>query len=311
MIIKKTEIPNSEDTSLILLIQGAPGVGKTTLCASAEEPFILDVDHGLKRVRAEYRADSSDARTLDEIKADVEEVKRLGYKTLAIDTVGALLDSMTQQLIKDKPSLAQTDGTLTQKGYGALKAVFLAFSADVRASFRNTIFVFHEVSTKVDDNIFYDIIASGSAKNLVYQPADLAARLFIQDGKRYLGFTPTEQYNAKSSFGIKGLIEVPELKDGDKNDFLTRLFALARQNIQKEAEAFAPQNEAYDLAIKAGTEIVNGLEKPEDVPAILEAIAGIKHASTSEKEIKAALKKKMAELKIVYNREKKVYEQAE
>ena len=308
MIIKKTEIPNSEDTSLILLIQGAPGVGKTTLCNSAENPFLLDIDHGLKRVKPEHRADYSDSKTFEEIKADVEEAKKLGYKTLIIDTVGALLDSITAYIIKDNPKNAQPDGTLTLKAYGVLKGIFLNFSADVRASFKNVIFVFHEVASRDNDgNTFYDIIAVGSAKTLVYQPADLACRMFVQGGKRYLGFTPTEQYNAKSSFGIKGLIEVPELNEGDKNDFLTRLFALARQNIQKEAEAFAPQNEAYELAMKAGTEIVNGLEKPEDVPAILEAIAGIKHASTSEKEIKAALKKKMAELGITFDKATKQY----
>ena len=94
-IIKKTEIPNSENTSLILLIQGAPGVGKTTLCNSAENPFLLDIDHGLKRVKPEHRADSSDSKTFEEIKADVEEAKKLGYKTLIIDTVGALLDAIT------------------------------------------------------------------------------------------------------------------------------------------------------------------------------------------------------------------------
>lgn len=52
-------------------------------------------------------------------------------------------------------------------------------------------------------------------------------------------------YNAKSAYGIKGLVKVPELKDGEPNDFLTRLFAQVKTNIAAEKEALRPQQEQY------------------------------------------------------------------
>ena len=311
MIVKRNDTTATTDTSLIMLLYGAPGVGKTTLACSAENPFVIDCDHGIKRVSAANRADYSDARNYTEILADVKEAKAAGYKSIAIDTIGALLDSMTQYIITENPKMAQADGTLTLKAYGVLKNMFLSFSADVRASFKNTIYICHEYATRDGDNQFFDLVIAGSTKQLIWQPVDLGARLHIRAGKRYLGFTPTEEYNAKSSFGIKGLIEVPELNPGDKNDFLTRLFERARTNIAEETKALAPQEEAYKKALAAGLDIVSSLSKPEDVPSILEGIAALEHALTSQTEIKSALKKKMADLKITYDKATKTYKYAE
>ena len=50
-------------------------------------------------------------------------------------------------------------------------------------------------------------------------------------------------YNAKAAYGIKGLIKVPELKDGEPNDFLTRLFFQVKANIAAEKAALQPQQE--------------------------------------------------------------------
>lgn len=310
MIIKKGTAQTTE-TNLIMLLYGAPGVGKTTLACSADNAFVIDCDHGMKRVNATHRADYSDAKKYTEILADVEEAKKAGYKTIAIDTIGALLDSMTQHIIEDNPKMAQADGSLTLKAYGVLKNMVLSFSANVRASFDNTIYICHEYASRDGDNLFYDLVISGSTKQLIWQPVDLGCRYFIQGSKRYLGFTPQDSYNAKSSFGIKGLIEVPELMPGKDNNFLARLFALARKNIAEEAVAAAPDNNAYDEAMTIGKELISALKNPEDVPAILDAISKIKHANTSEKELKGLLKTKMAELNIVYNKADKTYKFAE
>lgn len=310
MICKANDPTISADTNLVILVSGLPGIGKTTLACSGEKPFVIDVDHGMKRVSAPHRADFSDSKSFAEIRADVDEAYSLGYQTLVIDTVGALLDSITVHIIKDNPKNAQPDGTLTLKAYGVLKNIFLAFSADVRAKFKNTVFIFHENAVRDGDNIFYDIIASGSAKQLVWQPVDLGAHMFVQGNKRYLGFTPTETYNAKSSFGIKGLIEVPDVT-GAKNNFLDKLLTQARMNIKAEAESLAPKNEAYDKVMAEGKAIIDALASPEEVSAILDAIGQFEHSLTSEKELKAALKKKMADLKIVYDKATKTYKYSE
>ena len=150
-------------------------------------------------------------------------------------------------------------------------------------------------------------MVEGATRTLVYQPADLAAHLFIQNGRRYLGFTPTENYSAKSAYGIKGLIEVPELKDGDPNDFLTKLFAKVRANLAAESASIAPEKEAYDKSMEMFRKVIADIKTPENVMSTVQLIKVTKHGLTSEKEAKAMLKAKMDELGIVWDKDKKAY----
>ena len=307
-MIRKPNEMKFADKPLTIIIAGAPGVGKTTMACSAPNPVIVDTDKGIARVKVSHRKDATDSKTYAEIRQDILDAQKAGYETLVVDTVGSLLDAMEANIKAENPKMAQTDGSLSLKGYGALKTMFLAFSADVRARFKNTVYIFHEFAQRDGDNIFYDIICSGSTKQLVWQPADLGARLFMQDGKRYMAFTPTESYNAKSGYGISGIIEVPELKDGDPNDFLTRLFEKVRTNLAAEAEAFAPKEAAYTKIMADGLEMIASVKEPKDIPIALEAIEGAEHALTSEAELKAALKKRMAELNIVWDKKTKSYQ---
>ena len=115
------------------------------------------------------------------------------------------------------------------------------------------------------DDVFYDIVCEGSTKTLVWQPADLGAYLHIVNGERYLGFTPTMNYNAKAAYGIKGLVKVPELKDGEPNDFLTRLFDQVKANIVAEHAALQPRQEQYNKTVLDGRKIIESIETPEAV----------------------------------------------
>lgn len=126
----------------------------------------------------------------------------------------------------------------------------------------------------------------------------------------YLGFTPTMNYNAKAAYGIKGLIKVPELKDGEPNDFLTRLFFQVKANIAAEKAALQPQQEQYEETMAAGRLAIEAIEKPEDVSEAMSAIKGLTHALTSERELKAALFERLKALGIVYSKESKTYEWA-
>ena len=208
--------------------------------------------------------------------------------------------------MRTDPKASKKDGGFSLQGYGVIKSEFIRLSAELRKKF-NVIYLFHESMTKVDENVFYELVVEGSARTLVYQPADLAAHLFIQNGKRYLGFTPTEQYSAKSAYGIKGLIEVPELKDGEPNEFLTKLFGKVRANLAAESASVGPQKKHYDDCMTMAKVIVSGVEGPEDVPGAVEGISNLPHALTSEKEAKALLKKRLDDLGIVWDKGKKAY----
>lgn len=308
-MIVKPENMDFSNKNIIMIISGLPGVGKTTLALSAPDVVLIDADEGIARVKPEHRKDSSMVKTYEELLADIKGCEGR-YKTVVIDTCGALIELMKDWAMRTEPSASKKSGGFSQQGYGIVKSEFLRLSAELRKKF-NVVFLFHATKDKQGDDVFYDIVCEGSTKTLVWQPADLGAYLHIINGERYLGFTPTMNYNAKSAYGIKGLVKVPELKDGEPNDFLGRLFAQVQQNLKAEHDALRPQQDTYDVAMAQGKALIEKLSKPEEVFEVSNAIKALPHALTSEKELKAALSARIKELGFTYNREKKTYELAQ
>ena len=309
MAIVKPEEMNFSDKNIIMIISGLPGVGKTTLALSAPDVLLIDADEGMARVRPEHRRDSSLCKTYEELLEDIKSAEG-SYKTLVIDTCGALIELLKDWAVRTDPKASKTSGGISLQGFGIVKSEFIRLSAELRRKF-NVIFLFHESKDKNGDETFFDIVCEGAAKTLVWQPADLGAHLHIINGERYLGFTPTMNYNAKSAYGIRGLVKVPELSDGDENKFLTKLFEQVKKNIAEESAALASKKEQYEAVMQSGRTIIENLKTPEDVAGIISTIKELPNALTSEKELLAAVKTKIRELNIIYNKEKKIYEYAE
>ena len=307
-MIVKPENMDFSNKNIIMIVSGLPGVGKTTLALSAPDVVLIDADEGMSRVKPEHRKDSSMVKTYEELLSDIKSFEG-HYKTVVIDTCGALIDLMKDWAMRNEPSASKKSGGFSQQGYGFVKTEFLRLSAELRKKF-NVVFLFHAAKDRQGDDVFYDIVCEGSAKTLVWQPADLGAYLHIVNGERYLGFTPTMNYNAKAAYGIKGLVKVPELKDGEPNDFLTKLFAKVKGNIAAEKEALKPQQAAYEAAMTAGKNAIDAIQAPEDVTWAMDQIKALSHSLTSERELKAALTERIKELGIVYNKETKAYEWA-
>ncbi len=305
MAIKKPTEMNFSDKNIIMIISGLPGVGKTTLALSAPDALIIDADQGMSRIKPEHRKDMSDSSTYEGILEDIHAAEGT-YKTIIIDTCGALIDILKDWAIRTDPKASKASGGISLQGFGTVKAEFIRLSAELRKKF-NVIYLFHESKEKNGDDIFYDIVCEGSARTLVWQPADLGAHLHIMNGKRYLGFTPTANYNAKAAYGIKGLIEVPELEDGQPNDFLTKLFSKVRANLNAETEALGEDMEKYHTAMANGLELIDTITDPDQVNNVVEQIKALDHGLTSEKELLATLKKHLGEIGIKYDKASKAY----
>lgn len=307
-MIKKPAEMSFENKNLILIISGLPGTGKSTLSLSAPDVLMLDLDEGMSRVQPAHRKDASMCKTFDEVRADVASAKGL-YKTIVVDTGGALVDMMKQHVI-DHPDEysggAKKSGGISLQGFGYVKQLFLDFSADLRKNF-NVIYIFHESVSKNGENMFYDLVCEGAARTLVYQPADLAAHLFIMNGRRMLGFTPTEEYTAKSAYGIKGVVQVPELKEGDPNDFLTKLFEKVRENLKAETASLAPQQEAYNSLMADAPSMMEAITDANSANQFASVIDTLPHALTSKKEIGAMYKARCKELGLKWDGKQKAW----
>lgn len=306
MAIVKPDALDFSAKSFCMVLSGQPGLGKTTLALSAPDPLLFDLDNGIARVRAEHRRLTTIDETYNELLADMETAEYKDCKSVIIDTGGSLVQLM-QPWAKTQDSKAARDGRAM---YGVIKREFDRLTAQIRQDRKNCIIVFHTTETQKGDVTVTRLSCEGSSKDIVWTPADLGAHMFMLGQKRVIGFSPTEEYFAKSCFGISGIREVPTLKPGDKNDFLTRLFDEARANIAKDMETFAPQRAAYDKAMKYGRAFIDGADDVDKLNLALSQIGNLDHGLTSKRELGALLNAKAKDLGCKYSKEEGAYVQS-
>ena len=291
-----------------ILIAGYPGIGKTTLGLSAPKPLLIDVDFGINRTMASVRKDyiqpENYEELLNDLKGDLSE-----YETIVIDTGGKLLELMKAYVIKMDVKNAKKDGTLSLQGYGAVGREFTRFMNYIYYELRkHCVIIFHSVEEKQDDETKLRILVEGSTKNTVWQNVELGGFIEMRGNKKTIGFDNCERYFAKSSFGIRGFYNIPELDENTPNDFLTKLFEQANKNIQEDSKIFEEERKKCSELVQKYTNIINEMTT-KNVNKVVEEIKSIdKHILTSEKEIKDHFKKKIEELGLIWDKNKEKYE---
>ena len=113
------------------MLYGQPGIGKTTLACSAPSPVLLDYDGGISRVNGAHQCDTVQVSSWEDTQEALKEIAEAGdtYQTVIIDTVGKMLNYMEDYIKRTQPRLKQMDGTLSLKGYGVRKQMFLQLAS--------------------------------------------------------------------------------------------------------------------------------------------------------------------------------------
>ena len=310
MAIFTPETETFQDQRFSMLLYGAPGVGKTTLACSAPKPLLIDLDKGIQRIKAQHRPKFSRVATYEELLEDLNSETLKGFETLVIDTGGALITLLQDYVMRKDPVNKTRSGGISQKGYGAVKLEFQQLTARFNTVLdKNIIYVFHSVEEKNKEGVAIQrLLCEGSAKNIVWQPCDFGAYIYMNGNERMAGFTPTDEYFAKGCYGISGVRKIPALGGTDKNDYITRLFDEANANIAQDNEYFAAEKKAYEAAMTAGKELIGSLETPADFNEAGEKLKSINHSLTSLEELRQLFRDRVKEKGYVFNREKKGYE---
>lgn len=193
-----------EVKNITVCIYAVPGVGKSTLGFTADSPLLLDFDHG------SYRAGNRGDVVQVESWADVTSITAAdlaNYKTLVVDTAGRALDALTVDIIAGNPKLGR-GGALTLQGFGELKARFIAWTKLIRSFGLDVVLVSHADEQRNGDEIIERLDIQGGSKNEIYKAADVMGRLYLQQGKRILNFSPTDTAFGKNPAQLPP-IEVP------------------------------------------------------------------------------------------------------
>jgi hypothetical protein len=207
------------------MIYGSPGTGKTSLGFTADKALLLDFDGGAHR--SGNRGDCVRIQSWSEMQAMTAE-DLSGYKTIVVDTVGRALDFLSAQIIADEPKHGQRDGSLSLKGFGALKARFTAWVKYMRMMGVDVVLIAHSTEKQHGDDVEERIDAQGGSKDEVYKCADIMGRLAIRGGKRVLLFSPTETAYGKNPAGFPAL-DVPDF--AVQPDYLATIIADTKKHL--------------------------------------------------------------------------------
>lgn len=309
MAIVKPENMSFTDKKFNVILYGAPGVGKTTLALSAPAPLLIDCDRGAGRVRADFRRDMLTAESYAGILDDLQSPEIRNYETIVVDTGGSFVSMLQAWAIGKNPKrYGRGDGNPSQQGYGLVKSEFLRFSEMLRVTLnKNVIMVFHSVEDKKDEKTVQRLMCEGSAKNLVWLPCDFGGFVEFGDNGRQVSFAPGETFFAKRTYGIQPRYSVPDIAPLAPNDFLTRLFAEARANIQADADALADVKRKYAEAVERGREIISAVTGEQSAQAAADSIQALDHALTSLPEVRAMFKARLKEIGVKYDPIRQAY----
>jgi hypothetical protein len=217
----------------VFLIFGQPGICKTSLGYSCDEPLLRDYDKGAHR--AANRRDTLLIDTWADV-AESNDAKALEpYKTVVEDTVGRCLDLITADIALTDPKKAP-GGNLSQQGWGVLKNRFRQHVATLRGLGKDVLLIAHDKEDKDGDTRIVRPDIVGGSYGEVMKVADFVGYLYMNGRDRVLDFNPTDRWVGKNPAGWTPF-KVPPV--GKAQTFLAGLFDLGREALGSISEVSA------------------------------------------------------------------------
>lgn len=208
--------------SVVMLVYGEGGVGKTTFSSTSPNPLLLDFENGSKyfglrgiKIDAcmiETWSDMQNSELITAIKSDI-------YDTIIIDPIGEAMEKLKKHMILMRDSkLVQKDGSPTMAGWGWLKKTMREYIKWLRDLNKHVIIVAHveekqdegrlvkrpKVETKLSDELvsMVDVVAYMTTQSI----DGVAKRLLLVDAE-------SDKYIAKDRTGQLGSVIPPIFSD--------------------------------------------------------------------------------------------------
>jgi hypothetical protein len=216
--------------TVIILVYGQPGIGKTSLASTSESPLLLDFDRGAHR--SGFRRDTVQVERWGDISsmaaADLAE-----YKTIVVDTVGRLLDLMSADIIQRNPKMQGYGGALSLQGYGALKAAYATWLGTLRSMGKDIVLVAHEKEDKKGDTHIVRPDIQGGSYGEVFKCADGIAYMYRSGRSTILDFSPTDTWVGKNAGGFEPLV-IPDFNQ--TRDYFATVIADTKSALNRLSE---------------------------------------------------------------------------
>ena len=237
-------------SAIITYIYADPGLGKTSLGFTADNAISFDFDRGAHRTGELRRGAVVPVQQWSDIE-NIKEQDLAPYKTVVIDTVGAMLEAIKTHLLKTSTN-RQQDGALKLKAQGLANMKFKQYINTLLSFGKDVVFIAHASEDQNGDQVIYRPELGGKNRNELYRIADIMGYMTTVttgEGKnaRMISFKPSPTHHAKNSGalgGETGEVWVPDLKENPL--FLAELIASAKAHINTLTPAQIASAKALD-----------------------------------------------------------------
>lgn len=215
------QIHNTTDAqvkpSLVMLVYGEGGVGKTTFASTGPKPLIIDCEGGAKYFGLRgINVDVAQVKAWSEMKDVLTIIKQDTYDTIVIDPIGELMDKLKRHMLNMGDSkLVQKDGSPTMAGWGFLKKTMRDYLKVLRDSGKHIILVAHiEEKSDEDRMIKRPKVETKLSDELVTMVDVVGYMTMVQnegETKRVIIVDPSnDKYTAKDRTGQLGTVIEPD-----------------------------------------------------------------------------------------------------
>ena len=239
---KPSEIVLEKTYSMI--VYGEPGIGKTTTALSASKPCLINLDASIKRVDSDFWVPTLQAKKYEEIIGLINSKEINEFDTIVIDPFADLIELMIAHLSEKFPKI-QSGNTLTQRGWGEVKAEFKNFWRIIKSKEKSLIITAHEKSeTVADTSYFVPDVGRGSSGKELMKFLDIVARMSRIGGKVAMFFEASDsQFYAKNSYNFPSHVLIPNPSVAHKNTFIKDVIEKKVIERKEKAENFSREFE--------------------------------------------------------------------
>lgn len=269
MKITKSDDPQAKP-SIIMLVYGNGGVGKSTFASTAPKPLLVDCENGSKYFGLRgIKMDIAHISTWSDMQGIFDVAKSGEYETIVIDPIGELMEKLKNFMVaKADRKLVQSDGSPSMAGWGWLKDTMRSTLKIIRDSGVNLLIVAHvdekdvegtlvkrpKIMTKISEELiaFVDVVGymqavtiEGETKRLIrvqpsetYEAKDRTEQLGAMVPPNFSEIIEacqgTKTFKWSNSKALKSETPNGEDKTEDKKDILDSKLAKATKKVSKK-----------------------------------------------------------------------------
>ena len=238
--------------SVVMMVYGEGGVGKTTFASTAPKPLLLDFENGSKYFGMRgIKVDVALVESWEDIRNPefLKVLKDEKFETIIIDPIGEAMDKLKTNLVNSGQSkfVQASTGDLTMAGWGELKKRMRNFVKSLRDSGKNVIIVAH-IEEKDDEGrlVKRPKVETKLSEELVNM-VDIVAYMTVTKGneddedKRILIVDPTsDKIVAKDRTGRLGKYIEPDFSKIVNACQGTKTYEWSKEVVKDEPKEEAP-----------------------------------------------------------------------